>query len=161
MAYINGNEVFLAADITETQVIREQLVCLTGEGEPTTSTEGFVGSLYIDINNGDLYKCISTVDGVFVWVLQDGNGGSVEIVDNLESEDTDKALSANQGRELALQIQSHKTDMVLEITENTNAYNLYPAVKAVTDYVNDKTGDIETALDGIIAIQNNLIGGDA
>ena len=31
----------------------------------------------------------------------------------------------------------------------------------VTDQINDALGDIETALDGILAIQNQLIGGDA
>lgn len=34
------------------------------------------------------------------------------------------------------------------------------AQKAITDFVNGKVGDIETALDGILAIQTALIGGD-
>lgn len=33
--------------------------------------------------------------------------------------------------------------------------------KAVKRYVDEKLGDIDTALDAILAIQNSLIGGDA
>lgn len=36
----------------------------------------------------------------------------------------------------------------------------YPNCKAVEDYVGEQVGDIETALDSIIAIQNSLMGGD-
>lgn len=36
----------------------------------------------------------------------------------------------------------------------------YPLCQAVEDYVGEQVGDIETALDSIIAIQNSLMGGD-
>ena len=35
------------------------------------------------------------------------------------------------------------------------------ARKADITYVDEQIGDIETALDGIIAIQNSLLGGDS
>lgn len=37
----------------------------------------------------------------------------------------------------------------------------YPTVSAVEAYVEEQIGDIEAALDNIIAIQNSLMGGDA
>lgn len=84
MPYINGNEVFIATDI---------------------------------INS------------------QDSSGGFVEIVDDLTSYDTDKALSANQGRELAERITAHYSELTQEIEGNTAPTVFYPSVKAVTDYV--------------------------
>lgn len=90
-----------------------------------------------------------------------GGGGSVEIVDNLTSYDTDKALSANMGRQLSDNIDNHRHEMVQQVDSNTNNHIFYPTVKCMTDYVGEEIGDIETVLDGIITIQNNLIGGGA
>lgn len=45
----------------------QQIPCITGEGAPTTSTEGAVGCLYMDTTNGDIYKC-TVVDGEkYTW----------------------------------------------------------------------------------------------
>ena len=71
----------------------KQIPCITGEGEPSTATEGAIGCLYMNTLNGDIYKCISINGGDYIW-------------ENL-------------------------------------------------------IGDIESALDHIIAIQNRLIGGDS
>ena len=71
-----------------------------------------------------------TAERVEKWDNAQSSGDSIEIVDNLISTDTDKALSANMGRELKEQI-------------------------------DNKMGDIDTALDSIIGIQNELIGGDS
>lgn len=40
---------------------------IKGSGPPTTSTEGDVGYLYIDTNDGEMYKCVAVVDGVYTW----------------------------------------------------------------------------------------------
>lgn len=45
-----------------------QIPSLTGSGMPTTETEGAIGSLYMDTNTGDLYKCIAVTDGSYTWV---------------------------------------------------------------------------------------------
>lgn len=45
----------------------KQIPCDTGEGAPTTATVGAVGCFYMDTLPGDVYKCVSAVDGVYVW----------------------------------------------------------------------------------------------
>ena len=53
---------------------------------------------------------------------------------------------------------------VIELAENSDAFGSYVSfekIEGVTkEYVDDMVGDIETALDNIIVIQNELIGGD-
>ena len=44
-----------------------QIPSITGNGAPTTATEGAVGCLYMDIDAGNLYKCIAVSDGVYTW----------------------------------------------------------------------------------------------
>ena len=88
MNYINSFNMF--------GVEAKEIPSIKGSGAPTTETEGAVGCLYMNTDNGDLYKCIASVDGVLTWVDVGGD-----------------------------------------------------------------LGDIETALDSIIAIQNSLIGGES
>lgn len=40
-----------------------------GSGTPTASTPGKPGVLYMNSDNGTLYKCVSAEDGQFVWEL--------------------------------------------------------------------------------------------
>lgn len=49
------------------EVTAAQIPCITGEGEPTTATEGAVGCFYMDTETGDTYKCVSVVEGVYTW----------------------------------------------------------------------------------------------
>ena len=51
-------------------------------------------------------------------------------------------------------------NMTNTVDENSDDTH-YPSAKAVYDVVTSVTGDIETALDGIIAIQESLIGGES
>ena len=53
----------------------KEIPCITGEGAPTTSTEGVPGCLYMDNLTGVLYKCIMVSAGMFVWesVLSDSH----------------------------------------------------------------------------------------
>lgn len=99
-----------------------QIPCLKGSGAPNGETKGAVGCLYMNTDNGNLYKCTASVDGVCTWarVGAGGSGGSVDLDTTL----TQAGMAAD--------------------------------AKAV----GDRFGDVETALDGIIAIQNELIGGD-
>lgn len=52
------------------------------------------------------------------------------------------------------EMQSHKTND-MTIINDVN----YPTTQAVANYVTDQMGSIETALDSVIAIQNEIIGG--
>lgn len=45
-----------------------QIPCMKASGAPTSTTEGAVGCLYMDTDNGDLYKCKSVSNGVYEWV---------------------------------------------------------------------------------------------
>jgi hypothetical protein len=47
----------------------------TGSGAPTTATAGAVGSLYMDTDTGDMYKCTAVEAGVYTWVAFGKNGG--------------------------------------------------------------------------------------
>lgn len=49
----------------------KQISCLILHGEPTSSTEGAVGMIGIDVDSEshDLYKCISANDNTYVWSL--------------------------------------------------------------------------------------------
>lgn len=40
----------------------KQIPCLVGSGAPTTKTEGAVGCLYMDTDNGGMYKCTRVGD---------------------------------------------------------------------------------------------------
>lgn len=46
-----------------------QVTCDCANGAPTSSTPGKMGMLYMNINNGDVYKCISSGNGMTAWSL--------------------------------------------------------------------------------------------
>ena len=46
-----------------------QVTCDCANGAPTSSTPGKIGMLYMNINNGDVYKCISSGNGTTAWSL--------------------------------------------------------------------------------------------
>ena len=63
-----------------------QLPCIKGGGAPTEATEGAVGLLYMDTNNGAMYKCIAVEDSAYTWVeVAAGEGPTIKQVlsDNL------------------------------------------------------------------------------
>lgn len=45
----------------------KQIPCITASGAPTETTEGAVGSLYMDKDTNNIYKCVSALNGVYVW----------------------------------------------------------------------------------------------
>lgn len=45
----------------------KEIPCIKGNGSPISSTEGAIGSLYMDIDSGDIYKCTSISNGVYTW----------------------------------------------------------------------------------------------
>ena len=46
-----------------------QVTCDCANGAPTSSTPGKIGMLYMNINNGDIYKCIYSGNGTTAWSL--------------------------------------------------------------------------------------------
>lgn len=56
-------------------VATKEITCITGKGKPTSATEGAVGLLYMDEDNGAVYKCVAAQDGVYTWEIM---GGGVE-----------------------------------------------------------------------------------
>ena len=46
-----------------------QVTCDCANGAPTSSTPGKIGMLYMNIDNGDIYKCISSGNGMTAWSL--------------------------------------------------------------------------------------------
>lgn len=45
----------------------KEIPCITGEGAPTTATEGAVGCFYMDTLTGEVYKCTAVDGGVYTW----------------------------------------------------------------------------------------------
>ena len=122
-----------------------------------------------------------TEKAVSDYVNEHGGGGSIDIVDNLTSTDKDKALSANMGRELFETKVNKVENMGLSEILDIVYYSRNPATSAEEsmldivyqganiiasvvfynkEQIDNKMGDIESALDNIIAIKNELIGGD-
>ena len=100
-----------------------QIPCLKGSGTPNGETKGAVGCLYMNTDNGYLYKCTAVVDGVCTWARVGAGGSGGGSVD-LDTTLTQAGMAAD--------------------------------AKAV----GDRFGDVETALDAIIDIQNQILGGD-
>lgn len=67
----------------------KEIPCIPGSGAPTTETEGAVGSLYMDSDTGDIYKCTAVSEGVYTWELHNGTSGTNVIHAHIyESDDT-------------------------------------------------------------------------
>lgn len=52
----------------------KEIPCIRGSGAPSATTAGAVGSLYMNTENGDVYKCTAAADGVYTWVAFEGSG---------------------------------------------------------------------------------------
>ena len=53
-----------------------QNACITEEGVPSSTRKALVGTLYMDINSGEIYKCTSSNDNGTTWVVVGGGGSS-------------------------------------------------------------------------------------
>lgn len=55
----------------------KEIPCLTGKGVPSASS-GAVGLLYMDVDTGDVYKCVSAANGGIRWKrLEEGSSSEV------------------------------------------------------------------------------------
>lgn len=70
----------------------KEIPCITASGAPTTSTVGAVGLLYMNTDNGDVYKCIGVNGSTYNWELfetsSQNSGGNVDQV-SVEPEEDD------------------------------------------------------------------------
>ena len=81
---------------------------LVGTGSGITGFPGNKNDFYLNSSTGYVYACTKTggasapdaAEWEYVMTLTGGGGGSVTVVDNLNSTDPTEALSANQGRVL-------------------------------------------------------------
>ena len=182
---------------------------LTGNGAPTDSTEGAVGSQYMDTTNGNIYVCMAIVDGKYVWKYVCDNVYNITSIDTIytsienlppkaengtqyvvAASSTDRAIYAFDantntwvkktnlksnslyvvltGNKAGLYRYTMSNDVLLKVepsilyTEQALTEEQKARARANIDAAGATViGDIETALDSIIEIQNNLIGGDA
>lgn len=62
----------------------KEIPCITKSGAPTTTTVGVVGLLYMDTDNGDVYKCTAVNDNVYTWESMH-SGGNVDLTGVVKS----------------------------------------------------------------------------
>lgn len=66
----------------------KDIPCLKGHGAPTAETEGAVGMLYMNIDNGDLYKCVSSSNDSIAWKPISSESGGIITDDVLSTSST-------------------------------------------------------------------------
>lgn len=94
VSYVKGLNIF--------GVKARQIPCLTGNGEPSIDLALKVGLLYINEDNGDMYKCVKGDNEELVWKLVNDNSqiatsADDEIIDMLIEEDMLLAVTDGDG----------------------------------------------------------------
>lgn len=164
-----------------------QIPCIKGQQAPDTSTPGAVGCLYLDTvsKSKDLYKCTAVSEGSYTWEILNGTGGTGGIEPLLVNtvDDDGNPVTVTPAEILAhiskggpVYYDDVSTYTALSFCSEALAEFITIVNGQVGKYVvdadgaqsfvstnfvtQDEIGDISTALDSIIAIQNGLIGGD-
>lgn len=106
----------------------KEIPCITDEGTPTTSTKGTVGCLYMNTDNGDVYKCVSVENGEYGWEILIYTDDISEIIKshntNLEAHsDIRTDIQSVKDNAIPLSINSHNTstDAHTDIRQQRNA----------------------------------------
>lgn len=79
---------------------------------------------------------------------------------NIYQDDTNETGYDYERKDAKLYYMEDTRNMTSTVDENSVDTH-YPSAKAVWNAIKENMGTVETALDNIIAIQNNLIGGDS
>ena len=107
---------------------------ITGSGKPTTSTKGEVGQLYMNTDNGDMYKCVGIDGTTYTWELL---VPPVEIdTENLVLT-TPQELTADQMKQARANIGAVEGEVLI-------GKNLIDETKIVVGEVPASTGAIQT-----------------
>lgn len=164
----------------------KQVACIELHGKPNAATEGALGVLGIDVDSPlhDVYKCVAVNGSIYTWELlssgmsvirADISGGGTESVefpyDNLK---TPVGYVVKVG-DLIIDVEWHlyQVDSISSYHCVATYCGEYFIPKKGVDYYTDEEktemvseielaclGNIEEALDSIIAIQESLIGGE-
>lgn len=137
---------------------------IVGEGEPMRNTKGAVGDLYMNGRSGGLYKCTEAIESEYhneyTWVRIAGvqvdmgppNSWIIGEVGELYMDNTNGDLYICSRVD---EISEAEVDYIwVKVGGSVDLSNYY-----TIDEVDGKIGDISSALDGIIALQNAFIGG--
>ncbi len=110
------------------------------EGHVENKIHSIDGVHGIRYNNNTLSYYDDTVKN---WVeIQTGGGGSGEVIDNLESTDTDKALSANQGKILKDELDLHCAKIIDETSIDCGLLNTVTGSNSTASgYKNTASGE--------------------
>ncbi len=120
-------------------------VNIVGTNAPTSSTAGEVGMFYMSTTSKLVYKCTAVSGNTYTWVPLIPQDVSVNAAANL-------VVRRDTYGQVVLPEQQE--------SEIENEVDIAVSGRAVRRYVANVIGNIETALDGIIATQESLIGGD-
>ena len=72
----------------------KEIPCIKGSGAPSSSTEGGVGSFYMNILTGDVFKCTAKSGTTYTWVpLSSGSGGGTVGPQGPAGEDGEDGIS--------------------------------------------------------------------
>jgi lysophospholipase L1-like esterase len=100
----------------------KQTSCIELHGAPTTSTEGAVGLLGMDVDSEshNLYKCVSVEDGIYVWepVISTGDFATESYVD------------------AKITAELEKLEFNVDVISQSNLLNFYPL--NITGYIGTK-----------------------
>ena len=68
----------------------KEIPCITGNGGPGGYIEAAVGSLYMDVDSGEIYKCTKFKEGVSTWALVSSE--PVDISDKADKTYVDESI---------------------------------------------------------------------
>ena len=168
--FLKGVEVQEKGQNGETLSVYKYFIpCLTGNGEPTRETEGAVGSLYMNIDNGDMYKCVFVDDGDgYQWTLMGDSTNGAEFAELLIS-GSDEPIAIKQGDPISVDptyppygnlcFGYGQWGVEVRLTGIADGENDWDAVNM--KQLNTAMGDISSALAELHAYAETLKGGDA
>ena len=125
----------------------KEIPCIKGKGAPTEATEGEVGCLYMNTNNGDLYKCVAANTWELVSVAG-GEGGSITVEHSFDS----NSINPISGKGLGTVIETVNTNNLLN--QDTMTVGEYYAVSVGNIPQNKTSGMYGRGLIDVVGLSN-------